>query len=336
MLKGCLNLGWAIRACRNSRKIQDKYKKYTKNTSIVHSFDKGGSVGEDTVPALLTPGEFVINKKAASRIGASKLHSMNQADRVTGYNKGGFVGFAKGGKARKDAATMSQATTLNPKAMSKMEKALLKFGATTEQTRAAMLGYAKSLIAGDTEQEAATRATASLNANMQKNGAGSVRDAKKGVQQSTQGFQEYRTKDSIVADRVAAGGLGSSGNDVARADKQTDIARGRLEATYGAKGGGASKASERALKVFRATLLKTNSTTQAMAAAQAAAVQSIKLSNAKTVTASKTLFPTFKKIGGLFTKFGTQIKRAGSALNRMSGGRLGKMGGRASSASRRN
>lgn len=62
----------------------------------------GGSIsGEDTVPALLTPGEFVINKKAASRIGSSKLHQLNKADKVQGFNSGGAVGyvqkFANGG-----------------------------------------------------------------------------------------------------------------------------------------------------------------------------------------------------------------------------------------------
>jgi TP901 family phage tail tape measure protein len=64
-------------------------------------FAKGGSV-EDTVPALLTPGEFVINKSAAKKIGYSKLNKLNHADKVRGYNKGGIVGgpvqtFAAGG-----------------------------------------------------------------------------------------------------------------------------------------------------------------------------------------------------------------------------------------------
>lgn len=54
----------------------------------------GGSVS-DTVPALLTPGEFVINKKAASRIGGAKLHQMNRADKIQGFNKGGPVGFVQ-------------------------------------------------------------------------------------------------------------------------------------------------------------------------------------------------------------------------------------------------
>ena len=54
----------------------------------VPKYAKGGAAPSDTVPALLTPGEFVINKKAAQSIGASNLNRMN---------KQGVVGFAKGG-----------------------------------------------------------------------------------------------------------------------------------------------------------------------------------------------------------------------------------------------
>ena len=42
----------------------------------------------DTVPATLTPGEFVIRKKAVQTIGAAKLHEINQ-----GYAQGGSVKF---------------------------------------------------------------------------------------------------------------------------------------------------------------------------------------------------------------------------------------------------
>jgi len=63
----------------------------------IQSFAKGG----DVVPAMLTPGEFVINKKAASRIGSQRLNKLNKADRIQGFNKGGAVGsiqrFALGG-----------------------------------------------------------------------------------------------------------------------------------------------------------------------------------------------------------------------------------------------
>jgi hypothetical protein len=59
-------------------------------------FAKGGSA-QDTVPALLTPGEFVINKKAAQKIGYSKLHKMNKADKIQGYNAGGPVQYFNDG-----------------------------------------------------------------------------------------------------------------------------------------------------------------------------------------------------------------------------------------------
>ena len=51
----------------------------------------GGAIS-DTVPAMLTPGEFVINKKAAQNIGYGKLRQMNHADKVQGFASGGAVG----------------------------------------------------------------------------------------------------------------------------------------------------------------------------------------------------------------------------------------------------
>ncbi|NDC71830.1 MAG: phage tail tape measure protein [Sphingobacteriia bacterium] len=63
-------------------------------------YANGGSA-EDTVPALLTPGEFVINKNAASRIGLSRLNQLNHADKLHGFNRGGPVGhFATGGSVQ--------------------------------------------------------------------------------------------------------------------------------------------------------------------------------------------------------------------------------------------
>ena len=65
--------------------------------------NKGGSIGGqgDTVPALLTPGEFVINKESARSIGYGNLNSMNK-NGVARFNKGGFVGWKRynqGGQA---------------------------------------------------------------------------------------------------------------------------------------------------------------------------------------------------------------------------------------------
>ena len=66
--------------------------------------NSGGGIGggSDTVPALLTPGEFVINRKSARSIGYSNLASMNRTG-VSRFATGGAVGalgiqrFAGGG-----------------------------------------------------------------------------------------------------------------------------------------------------------------------------------------------------------------------------------------------
>lgn len=60
---------------------------------------KGGPAGTDTVPALLTPGEFVVNAKSAQSIGHANLDSMNKRG-VAKFAAGGAVGpkkFAGGG-----------------------------------------------------------------------------------------------------------------------------------------------------------------------------------------------------------------------------------------------
>ena len=55
----------------------------------VLGFASGGSVpgagNTDSVPAMLTPGEFVVNKKAARAVGSKNLH------RINGYAKGGIA-----------------------------------------------------------------------------------------------------------------------------------------------------------------------------------------------------------------------------------------------------
>ncbi len=52
-------------------------------------FAFGGRVGTDTVPAMLTPGEFVVRKSAVDRIGIANLNNMNGG--IRGYANGGLV-----------------------------------------------------------------------------------------------------------------------------------------------------------------------------------------------------------------------------------------------------
>ena len=56
-------------------------------------FASGGMV--DTVPAMLTPGEFVMNNSAVSKYGTGFMKALNQG-RVQGFNKGGVVYAANG------------------------------------------------------------------------------------------------------------------------------------------------------------------------------------------------------------------------------------------------
>ncbi|RYU57036.1 phage tail tape measure protein [Methylolobus aquaticus] len=62
-------------------------------------YARGGIAGSDTVPALLTPGEFVVNKSAVSRLGVGFLEALNNlslparalATNVQGFADGGWV-----------------------------------------------------------------------------------------------------------------------------------------------------------------------------------------------------------------------------------------------------
>jgi TP901 family phage tail tape measure protein len=59
-------------------------------------FATGGGVGTDTVPALLTPGEFVVNRSSAQRIGYGNLNRMNKVGK---YASGGVVQRFKSGSS---------------------------------------------------------------------------------------------------------------------------------------------------------------------------------------------------------------------------------------------
>ena len=56
----------------------------------------GGSIfqprGTDTVPAMLTPGEFVMSKGAVSKHGVGFMQSLNSGGSVGYYANGGLVG----------------------------------------------------------------------------------------------------------------------------------------------------------------------------------------------------------------------------------------------------
>ena len=64
-----------------------------------------GSGNKDTVPAMLTPGEFVMSKGAVSKYGTNTLASMNSmggGTNIPSLMGGGVLGFSGGGSVSKD------------------------------------------------------------------------------------------------------------------------------------------------------------------------------------------------------------------------------------------
>ena len=88
---GSAKVGNSVAELINKSKRFQNLKKEEK-TFKAKTANKGGSIGGsgDTVPALLTPGEFVINKSAAQSIGYGNLNSMNKTG-VARFAKGGAV-----------------------------------------------------------------------------------------------------------------------------------------------------------------------------------------------------------------------------------------------------
>jgi len=110
----------------------------------------GGSISgsTDTVPAMLTPGEFVINKKASQSIGYGNLNKMNKQG-VVGFAKGGGVGIQK----FKDGGT-AQAGMVSPGLMGgfgKLEMVMMALTATLGGVNAAIENF------GDKSLEASSK-----------------------------------------------------------------------------------------------------------------------------------------------------------------------------------
>jgi len=115
-------------------------------------FAKGGSPkGSDTVPAMLTPGEFVVNKKSSQSIGYGNLNKMNKQG-VVGFASGGPVGvqkFAAGGGVGGGAGGMGMQLVVLTTALGALTQVIEKFGDKSEeatQKQAAMTIGAESLV----------------------------------------------------------------------------------------------------------------------------------------------------------------------------------------------
>ena len=57
---------------------------------------RGGGSGTDNIPALLTGGEYVVNKRSVDHYGTKFMEDLNKG-RLPGFNRGGLVGEASNG-----------------------------------------------------------------------------------------------------------------------------------------------------------------------------------------------------------------------------------------------
>jgi tape measure domain-containing protein len=75
-------------------------------------YRRGGLSKSDTVPAMLTPGEFVVNRQAVARYGAGFFEAINNlsapAQTLAGRALVGIQGFASGGLVRPAASALSR------------------------------------------------------------------------------------------------------------------------------------------------------------------------------------------------------------------------------------
>ena len=65
--------------------------RFLQQKGILRMATGGGVPGTDTVPAMLTPGEFVMSKSAVAQHGVGYMKSLNRGN-IPGFNRGGVVG----------------------------------------------------------------------------------------------------------------------------------------------------------------------------------------------------------------------------------------------------
>ena len=87
------NLAWAFKSGISSYRWTNQtpagfipsydFKYYSKGGSVASRFAQSGfSIGTDTVPAMLTPGEFVMSKFAVQSHGTEKMKAINNGSSV--------------------------------------------------------------------------------------------------------------------------------------------------------------------------------------------------------------------------------------------------------------
>lgn len=100
----------------------------------VNNISKGGMPKSrtDTIPAMLTPGEFVVNAKSSAK-NSSLLHAINSGKEVDGFAQGGVVGYYAGGKTSggKPSVLFNVAANMFSQSVSRFDSVLSKINAPT-------------------------------------------------------------------------------------------------------------------------------------------------------------------------------------------------------------
>ena len=115
----------------------------------IKRFATGGSV--DTVPAMLTPGEFVVNKDSAQRLGYGALNKMNKTG-VAHFATGGVVGhYADGGgvSGLGVAGGLAIVATLST-ALANTTDSTTQFGKLMQSLNTRLIGAGANLLAYST------------------------------------------------------------------------------------------------------------------------------------------------------------------------------------------
>lgn len=210
----------------------------------------GGSISGsgDSVPALLTPGEFVVKKSAAQSIGYSNLASMNKTG-ISRFNKGGAVGiqtFADGGSVQsgdfgltsmKDLALVNAAAKKNADAFNAITSELERMNLDPDAQRAALVKFARNVDSVADEAELLDQAMLAAHRDITSAGPTSVRTGKKPSGAAGAGGGDDSNKGHLSM---------MSGDAMAKLDSITDRLGSEFENSIGE-----TRAGQKAQAAFR-------------------------------------------------------------------------------------
>jgi len=296
----------------------------------------GGPAPSDTVPALLTPGEFVFNKKAADSIGRANLDRMNKQG-VQGFAAGGIVtsgrnnyGIPSGrsrGLSTDTATTPIGLDTAVFEGLVRIEQVFESLNVKGEQLETALVSVEKSLEANVSEADAFDKAFKELRTTSQENkDAAEAQAATEREKRKNAGAAEKRQQGSVVkVSDVAEKRQGQIGNvDVEGVKKRLESELSSRDGFLGASAGGV----EQGLKAFNQELKRTGSGAKALEAAIRTAEKqtAIDARSTNNLTGAR---EKFKKIlDGAASKIKSGASAVGGAVggaaNRLTGGLAGK------------